>query len=190
MSFTPGTPEWLRVLATRSEYKAISEGLIRAANRIERLANSYKAVRSGQDNVWRQTELARHTTQIQTMAGPPAYVKKQPALPVFRIDFPESMTGDLSDWVNGSANMGIGFLDPAKLTLENDPDKNGCEETEAYRLKDFELLLDKESGQVTLEGPAQNLEVEKAVALKWVLGSDLKRETSILEIIARIIEPK
>jgi len=183
MSLIPGTPEWLLALATRPEYKAISEGLIRAANRIDRLADSYKAARSGQDNVWRQMELARHTT-------PSMCVKKKPNHPVFRIDFAESWTGDLSDWVNGSANMGIGYLDPAKLTLKSGPGKNGCEETEAYRLKDFELLLDKERGEVTLEGPAQTLEVKEAIALKWVLGSDLQMETSVLEITACVIEPK
>lgn len=127
---TPGTAAWLREQAKEyaklDEDEDLAEGLIRAANRIDRL----------------QAELAKQKTGVD-QTNMPAPVPHRPApsfprpmdrpqVPIFRIRLPE---GELAsdreahervfEWINDSEHLGMGLLDPCQVFILGEPDAEG-----------------------------------------------------------------
>lgn len=190
MPHTPGTPEWLRLIAREPNYKAIAEGLIRAANRIDRLASAYRNLPIDSLNtIASAMNKAQQGVLTTPTAGVPVRAQGKPA-PVsftFRIATLDTDMDNLPEWVNGSANMGIGYLDPAKIVLESDPDKEGSVEVN-YKYKDMALLLDKDSGTVVLRGPTKTVVLEKTVAVKWEMKESKGANLAILELRAQKAE--
>lgn len=158
---TPGTPEWLREQADRilkeqafpSSLSTHVEGMIRAANRIERLQGELSKVKTGVD-------------QTKT----PVLVNKVRADTQFSIHLPEddALHERLLGWFVESGE----YLDPCVLTVEGSLKIEDGENAEKLILVDIEDMA-RPFGRVrvrTQAGIAVDLLQAKALAMgpdKW-----------------------
>jgi len=121
---TPGTATWLRAQA--QDHEDLAEGLMRAANRIDRLQAELAKQKTGVDQTHCPAPVPRR---------PASYFPRptdRPQLPIFRIRLPE---GELAsdreahervfDWINGSEHLGMGLLDPCQVFVLGEPDAEG-----------------------------------------------------------------
>ena len=122
---TPGTPEWLReeadrLLKAQVPQSGLPEGLVRAANRIERLQGELSKVKTGVD-------------QTKT----PRLVNKAKADTQISIHIPEddAIHERLLAWI---VESGDGVLDPCVLTVEGDLKVENGENSERLTLVDLE----------------------------------------------------
>jgi len=120
---TPGTAQWLR--ETAKEHEDLAEGLLRAANRIERLQNELGKQKTGVDPSYQPPVITRTSRGI---ARPASTL----SLPTFNITLPEGESASdkeaydrVFDWINGSERLGMGLLDPCDLYVVGEPNVKG-----------------------------------------------------------------
>ena len=123
---TPGTAAWLRAMA--KEHEGLAEGLIRAANRIERLQNELGMQKTGVD----QANMPAPAPYRKAPSFPRNMGVVKPRLPIFRVRLPEGELASareahdrIFDWINGSEHLGMGLLNPAILCILGEPDVKG-----------------------------------------------------------------
>ena len=192
---TPGTAEWLRAKAAEYAGEDLAEGLLRAANRIERL----------------QTELGRQKTGIDPsytpMPGPrrlmPAFQRTsaQPVTPTYRI---RVTAGELAsdkearervfDWIDGSENLGMGLLDPCNVFVLEAPDVKGGTWDLDFLCMVSTLQKDKHDkgfvriSGVSRKGPLGMLEKHlNSIDLTdcYVLDVETNKDETIIELAAK-----
>jgi hypothetical protein len=122
----PGTADWLREKAAEVS-DDFAEGLIRAANRIERLQSELKKTKTGVDQS--RTPMPAMSPRGQYLQ---AHGKPHQNFPIYRISLPEpefASDRDAQDrffeWINGSENLGMGLLDPCNIFVLGEPNTEG-----------------------------------------------------------------
>jgi len=225
---TPGTPAWLRAMAEREEkaadnlreiirehqdlkahqeelqsgvdaHVALREGLLRAANRIERL----------------QAELAKQKTGVDPTHCPPPAPRRpapsfprqveRPQVPIYRVRMPASEFATdqrdyerFFDWINGSENLGMGLLDPCEVFVLGDPDVDGGTWDFDTVIGVSTLMKDKHpKGFVRISGTSRkgplNLLAKSlgSIDLKgcMVLDVEASDDETIIEFVAQSAEP-
>lgn len=126
---TPGTADWLRYVAKGMEEVPKSdlmrEGLIRAANRIERLQNALGMQKTGVDPSYKPMPALSQMTQFQMTRTRPRPVTWRIRLPKPELPSDKRDIDRVFAWINGSENLGMGLLDPCEVFVLGEPDVNG-----------------------------------------------------------------
>jgi len=192
---TPGTADWLREKAAEVSDQAFAEGLIRAANRIERL----------------QTELGKQKTGVDQSYTPvPAPRRLMPAFqrggtvistPVYRIRLTKGeLASDTEarervfDWIDGSERLGMGLLDPCNVFVLGEPDVKGgiwdldpCCQVSTLQKEKHNVGFVRISG-VSRKGPLGLLEKhlnDIDLTECYVLDVENTRDETIIELAAK-----
>ena len=161
---TPGTAQWLREKAKTNQ--DLAEGLLRAANRIERLQNELGKQKTGVDPSY----------MPMTPRGP-AQTRPAPGLPTFRVAVPEDLHDKVFDWIDGSERLGMGLLDGAILVLDSKPEEGG----EPATLKVLHTSrADRLQGAVALMHPNKGVELTDC-SLLYVDTDD----GTVIELVAK-----
>jgi len=163
---TPGTPDWLREKA--AEVSAdFAEGLIRAANRIERLQNALGMQRTGVDPSYKPMPALSQMTQFQMTRAQTRPVTWRIRLPKPELPSDKKDIDRVFAWINGSENLGMGLLDPCEVFVLGEPDVNGGTWDFDEVIGISTLMKDKHpAGFVRISGTSR-----KAVFLAKPLGS-------------------
>lgn len=146
----PGTAKWLREQAKALQGTEIAEGLLRAANRIERLQGELSLQKTGVD------QSRRPLAMTMTPRGP-AKPAPPPGLPVFRVSIPDNNHGlhnAVFDWVNSSERLGMGLLNGAVLRVNNEPEENGAPTRLGWM---HHVTTERVKGRVALMSPTKGV---------------------------------
>jgi len=171
----PGTAAWLRAMA--KEHEDLSEGLARAANRIDRLTAELARAKTGVDPRFQPLPSMVPGSAPSFHADP----NVAPGSPKYRVKLPEN--GDLRDqvaeWLEGSENLGLGLLDSKILCLDGEPG-------EADLLVEAIKPCQGDAGNVLLMGPTQMLRLSGCMVSAVTANST--GETEELELVAQNAE--
>lgn len=195
---TPGTAAWLRAMA--KEHEDLAEGLVRAANRIDRLQAELAKQKTGVD--------PRHMPAAPPRRPAPSFPPPvtRPQVPIFRVRMPESEFPTdqreydrLFEWINGSENLGMGLLDPCQVFVLGEPDVKGGTWDLDTVIGVSTLHPDEKHGKgfVRITGISRkgllakrlgSIDLRGCTILDVESGDETLDET-IVEMVATIIEP-
>lgn len=121
-SHPPGSAEWLRDAAGLAAYQDFAEGLIRAANRIERLQNELTRQKTGVDPTHMPPPSMVLRNQVQAQRQTPLY---RIQLPESEFSFDRDVVDRFFEWISNSENLGMGLLDPCNIFVLGAPSTEG-----------------------------------------------------------------
>jgi len=139
---TPGTAEWLREMA-ETQKVGFAEGLIRAANRIERLEGELSKQKTGVDQTHRPPILPRIRRAQSPQSLPGEFYVRLP-------DGDDEVYDRVFEWLTAFSNSEDDDLDPCCLFVGEDP--CGEKTPGVLQLIDIEVGQGM-NGEVAILGP-------------------------------------